>query len=960
MMMFRRFLSMFVLLALAACGGGSENAGTPPFSGEGSGGGGGSGGGTPVAADLVLVLSASDIADSGQESVTATATAVDANRNAVAGVPVSFSVDNNAIVTPGGTVTDDAGRVTAAVGIGADSSLRTITVTATSGTMTRQMALKVVTKTSGTAAEPRLELKLLDASGQVTTTIATGQPVRAQAVLRDAKGVTVKEEIVQFGVEQPADLVRIDPIAGAMLTDASGTAQVTVSSLGTLSGAGRVRADAKVGDKTVTGSANFFTTATGGQPPSTLTLSPLKIGSANVSAYGTTGVEVQVLQNGLPFTSSLVTVNFTTSCATDRATISPVATTRPDGTAVATFVDNGCAQAADTDVTLTASIATDTKSGSTRVLSPTTGSLRFLSVEPSDKSITLRGQGGNARQENATVTFKLVDVAGQGVGNADVCFDSTTYIGGLNVDGYGPGTLPNPQGSATLCGSDALAVVRYVKRTNPDGTVSVQINSGTVPTPVRVRARAIYPLQGGSQLESFSDTLSISTGLPLQRSFSLSVDKANIDGGNFDGEIATLTIRLADQFSNPVPDGTVVNFIGSGAAVCTADNGSCKTTNGVCSCNVVSQERRPVDGRVVVTAYAVGLEDFDDTNGDNVYTPGVDGFAGHDLGDAYVDANKDGKAGDGSVNGGTNPTINRDTDILVPYQKLGAYTRDGDGTRGTAHIRASTIIYLSQSSSTGDPTAVIPLADLHEERTFAGGRTKFLRMQAFCPQGAPLPSASVNLVLDDGIGNPMAAGTTLSSADPSDNVAPGAPRPSSVLALGARPPSTLLDLPNMPKVTPWTTTAASGNIPTGHGVLVKGVQDKCSGNGSFAVEAKSPRGAPAFVRLLYEGEPRTMARSRLPIKYLDSNDVQFTVVKTGGNSVRLAPISWITAVGVPDPSPLVYAIDWDVNTGGNEVTVPISTAPQSFTYAAAGTYTIQVTVVAGGQTYSGTQTVVVP
>jgi hypothetical protein len=848
------------------------------------------------------------------------------------------------------------------VGIGVDSSLRTITVTATSGTTTRKIALQVVTKTSGSAAEPRLELKLLDSSGQVTTTIASGQPVRAQAVLRDAQGATVKDEIVQFGIEQPAGLVRIDPVAGAMLTDASGTAQVTVSSLGTLSGAGRVRADAKVGDKTVSGSANFFTTATGGQPPSTLTLSALEIGSANVSAYGTTGVRVRVLQNGQPFTASPVTVNFTTSCAADKANISPAATTQPDGWAVATFVDNGCAQAADTTVTLTASIATDTKSGSTLVRSPSTGSLRFLSVVPSDKSITLRGQGGNGRQENATVTFKLVDVAGQGVGNADVCFDSTTYVGGLNVDGFGPGTLPNPQGSAALCGSDNLAVARYVKRTNPDGTVSVQVNSGTVPTPVRVRARAIYPLQAGTQLESYSDTLSVSTGLPLQRSFSLSVDKANIDGGNFDGEIATLTIRLADQFSNPVPDGTVVNFIGSGAAVCTADNGSCKTTNGACSCNVVSQERRPVDGRVVITAYAVGLEDFDDTNGDNVYTSGVDGFlnSGHDLGDAYVDANKDGKAGDGSANAGSNPTIHRDTDILIPYQKREAFTRDGDDTRGTAHIRASTIIYLSQSSSTGDPTAVIPLADLHEEHTFAGAHSRFLRMQAFCPQGTPVPSASVNLVLDDGIGNPMAAGTTLSSSDPTDNIAPGAPRPLSVLALGARPPSTLLDLPNLPKLTPWTTTAMSGNFPTGHSVLVKGVQDKCSGNGSFAVEAKSPRGAPAFVRLLYEGEPRTTARSRLPVKYLDSNDVQFTVVKTGGNSVRLTPISWITPVGVPDPSPLVYAIDWDANTGGNEVTVPIGTAPQSFTYAAAGTYTIQVTVVAGGQTYSGTQTVVVP
>ena len=65
-------------------------------------------------------------------------------------------------------------------------------------------------------------------------------------------------------------------------------------------------------------------------------------------------------------------------------------------------------------MTITASIASDSKSGSLTVRSPTTGSLRFVSVVPSDKSITLRGQGGNGRQENAAVTFQVVDVAGQG------------------------------------------------------------------------------------------------------------------------------------------------------------------------------------------------------------------------------------------------------------------------------------------------------------------------------------------------------------------------------------------------------------------------------------------------------------------------------------------------------------------------------------------------------------------
>jgi hypothetical protein len=468
----------------------------------------------------------------------------------------------------------------------------------------------------GTKVTPVLtiELSLVDAAGAVSANILAGSPLRARAVLR-RNGEVVPNEIIQFSVDQGADLVRIDPTSGSQLTDASGLAVVTVSSLGTASGAGRIRVNATVGTISATNTTNFFASGGSTTLPPTLTLSGLEIGSATVSAYGTTGLRVRVLQAGTPYTAGPVTVNFTSSCAAGKATVTPTATTTPDGYAVATFVDNGCAQTADTTVTLTASIATDTKSGSMIVRSPTTGSLRFLSVVPSDKSITLRGQGGNGRQENATVTFKLVDVAGSGVGDADVCFDSSTYIGGLNIDGFGPGKLPALPGSVALCGSDSLSVIRYVKRTNPDGTVSVQVNSGTVPTPVRVRARAIYPVTGGVALESFSDTLSVSTGLPLQRSFSLSVDKANIDGGNVDGEVAAVTVRLADQFSNPVPDGTVVNFIGSGAAVCTSDNGSCRTTNGACSCNVVSQARRPADNRVVITAYAVGLEDFDDRNG---------------------------------------------------------------------------------------------------------------------------------------------------------------------------------------------------------------------------------------------------------------------------------------------------------------------------------------------------------
>ncbi len=799
-----------------------------------------------------------------------------------------------------------------------------------------------------TTAALSMSVQLLDAAGLATTAVVAGQPVRAQAVLKK-NGQVVVGEIVQFAVVQSVEMVKLDPVSGSQLTSDAGLASVTVSSLGLSAGAGRVTATATVGGVAVTGAANFFASGSVGAQPATLTLSGLEIGSAAVSAYGTTGIKVRVLQNGTPYLSA-VTVNFTTSCAAGKASITSSASTQPDGYAVATFVDNGCAQTADATVTITASIGTDTKSGSMTVRAPSTGSLRFVSVVPADKSITLRGQGGNGRQENATVTFKLVDVAGNGVGNADICFDVTTYIGGLNLDGFSPSKLPSPQGGATLCGSDTLSVVRYVKRSNADGTVAVQINSGTVPTPVRVRARALYPATATLPLETFSDTLSVSTGLPMQRSFSLSVDKANIDGGNFDGEKAVLTIRLADQFSNPVPDGTVVNFIASGAAVCTADNGSCKTINGACSCDFVSQARRPQDNRVVVTAYAIGLEDFNDSNGDNLYTTG-ESF--NDLADAYVDANKDGVPNSSTING--------DTDILIPYQQNNGFRALGDGVRGTAHIRASTVIYLSQASTAGDPTVVLPLAQLSQEHGLLSSSLSayFLRLKPNCPQLTPLPQATLSMVLEDGIGNPMAATTSLSVADSSDNIAPAGFRPAVVLALGTRPPSPLIDLPNVAKPNPWSLLADSGNVVTPHSVTVRGVTDKCSGDASFALEVASPRGGKAGARILYDGEPRAGGRSAFDVRYRDP--VNFVLSSSAPLTASISAATWVGPVDGASFSQ--YSIDWGDGSAvvlGSSGTLAL--AHRSHIYTTAGTKLVRVSVTTispsgATTTYSGSQTV---
>ena len=93
--------AMAVIALTASCGGGDENAGTPPF-GTGSGSGGSTGDtGTP-AADLIVTLSTAQLPNTGSATADISVTAIDASRNAISGVPVTISADGNAVVTVSG------------------------------------------------------------------------------------------------------------------------------------------------------------------------------------------------------------------------------------------------------------------------------------------------------------------------------------------------------------------------------------------------------------------------------------------------------------------------------------------------------------------------------------------------------------------------------------------------------------------------------------------------------------------------------------------------------------------------------------------------------------------------------------------------------------------------------------------------------------------------------------------
>jgi hypothetical protein len=111
---------------------------------------------TPEIADLILTLSAPSLTNGGSTTITATATAVDANRNVVGGVPVTFAVDASAVAQVSGTSTNSQGVVSAVVGIGADRSNRVITVSATAGTLVRSASFTVTGAKLTSSAAPRV------------------------------------------------------------------------------------------------------------------------------------------------------------------------------------------------------------------------------------------------------------------------------------------------------------------------------------------------------------------------------------------------------------------------------------------------------------------------------------------------------------------------------------------------------------------------------------------------------------------------------------------------------------------------------------------------------------------------------------------------------------------------------------------------------------------------------------
>lgn len=424
-------------------------------------------------------------------------------------------------------------------------------------------------------------------------TVTTASPATVTVLIKNRAGAGLPGVVVTF--ETAFGLAGFS--APSALTDANGSATVQVSPKTAAStGADTVVAKAKVNDVEFVGRAGFQMTATN------VSIASFTSDVSTLAAYGQTSLTVQ-----LAGTTAATPVNVvaSSSCvSTGKATLTPSSVTTTTGRAVFTYRDNGCGAVSATDplqVVLTGTALTANLE--LRLTSPTVASIGFVSASP--EVIYLKGSG---YVENSNVKFRVNDANGNGVPEQMVELEPTTLAGGVLVDG----------GSGKI-----------TRKTDSNGEVIVRVNSGTVPTPVRVKATLV-----NSSISTVSSALAIAVGLPSQLNFSLSAETINIEGYNLDGARNVFHVIASDRMGNPVPDGTAINFVTESGQVQATRQTALVSGLARTSANYVSSNPRPVDGRATLIAYALGEKSFLDANGDNVFTPG-EPF--QDLGDVFLD-----------------------------------------------------------------------------------------------------------------------------------------------------------------------------------------------------------------------------------------------------------------------------------------------------------------------------------
>ena len=632
MALLQRFSLIILLFTLVACGGGEGGFGTEVPGSDPD----------PETDTITITLSMSDTTVTGAEPVTVSALVLQGD-TPVVNRAVTFTT-SLASFSPssGSALTQDDGIATITLTAGSVRGAGEISASLSTGeATTTPLGFYTQGDDIGVVGDINVTVVLIDSEGNPTSAITSSKPGKAIATVNGITAPvlvefssTIGEIPVPTAITNDSFQASVDIFAGDSLGAGSITAKVTSGETGDVLFV--------IGSSTVTmGSGTPFSEGVA------------DVSLAQISAGGTSVISVSIVDDQDNLFTEPVEVNFSSSCSSQSlaAINSPITTS--NGIATSTYLATGCTGDDTINVTANAGGINLSASSSIKVLAADIGSIEFVSATP--ENIGILGAGIVGGSENSTVIFKVKDTDGNPYNNRIVNFSLNTNVGGITLS----------QEQAT---------------TNTEGLVQTVVNSGTVPSSIRVTAAT--ETLSGEIIFSQSSLLVVSTGLPDQDSFSLSRGEANPEAWNTDGIEVPVTVRMADAFNNPVPDGTAVVFTTEGGSI----EPSCQTNNGECSVMWESQQPRPVGirlnsfctlaedsitnilcarlpladgknylgqeygGRATILATAIGEESFPDKNGNGRFDESEYAlFLGlnvsdepYDLKEAFVDHNEDG------------------------------------------------------------------------------------------------------------------------------------------------------------------------------------------------------------------------------------------------------------------------------------------------------------------------------
>jgi len=529
------------------------------------------------------------------EQITLQARVLDQNNNPINGRRVNFTTDLGELSV--------ASKLTNADGIAevivsnSVADLSAGTASASISELTENVDYEYISSSTTVDTNPTIAAQML-VNGVLTNRFKANENAQVIATLLNESGEPYADQIINVTAD-------IGVLASAtILTTADGTASVSITGenigediLGagiiTLSLANDNSVNSRISYEIVAADTVIEDNIRLGYFDDTNTFIEgrikLSIENNTLSAGGTLGLSVVLLDNEDQRVNTPTAVSFTSNCVSNGNAIVDEVVFSIKGSASATFEDVKCAGVNGTEDEIVASVTTNGITNNASEIIDITGeqlgSIEFVSAVPN--SIVLKGSGG---QETSILTFLVKSALGNTVAQQEVEFSLDTTVGGISLG-------------------------RVSGLTNSQGQITTQVLSGTVPTTASVTARATMTVDGEEiTVQTQSSELSINTGLPEQASITIAASVLNPEASTR-GETSQIFVWLADSFNNPVPDGTPANFTTEGGTI----DSQCLTVNGTCSVEWRSAEPFLDDHRSTILVTTDGHETFYDTNGNNTF-----------------------------------------------------------------------------------------------------------------------------------------------------------------------------------------------------------------------------------------------------------------------------------------------------------------------------------------------------